>query len=70
MDWWTSTQTQTDFGREIEAQLGLSARWNSANNKAFEAMSWNAEDLDVIREMRQHYREVPVVLGGYLTDAI
>ena len=67
MDWWTSTQTQTDFGREIEAQLGLSARWNSANNKAFEAMSWNAEDLDVIREMRQHYREVPVVLGGYFT---
>ena len=54
-------------GREIEALLGSSARWNSANVEAFCNMPWPQEDLAVIQEMWPFYREVPVVLGGYFT---
>lgn len=67
LQWWTEAQTQTDFGREIEALLGSSARWNSANVEAFCNMPWPQEDLAVIQEMWPFYREVPVVLGGYFT---
>lgn len=68
VSWWTSDETQTTFGREIEALVGLSARWNSANIHAFESMAWDPDDLEVIQEMWNHYREVPVVLGGYFTS--
>ncbi len=67
VNWWTSDETQTTFGREIEALVGQSARWNSANVHAFESMAWDQDDLEVIKEMWKHYREVPVVLGGYFT---
>ena len=30
-------------------------------------MAWAQDDLEVIKEMWKHYREVPVVLGGYFT---
>jgi ABC-type glycerol-3-phosphate transport system substrate-binding protein len=68
LKWWTSTEVQSQFGRELEALVGVQARWNTANIEAFLSLPWNAEDLKVLEEQWKWYREMPVVLGGYFTQ--
>ena len=29
--WWTSTEVQTRYAEELEALLGVEAKWNTAN---------------------------------------
>jgi len=68
LKWWSSEEIQARFAREVEALIGAEARWNTANKKAFESLSWKSDDLAVIEEQWVWAREVPVVLGGYFTD--
>jgi len=67
LKWWSSTEIQTQFAREVEALMGAEARWNTANLEAFRNLPWNESDLRVIEEMWKWAKETPVVLGGYYT---
>ena len=67
MKWWADADTQVRFGREIEALLGASARYNTANRDAFSRLSWSADDIEVLGaqwDQTVGIREVP---GGYYT---
>ena len=67
MKWWVSADSQVRFGREIEALLGSSARYATANTKALEQLSWNSSQLAVLKravEQAVGYREIA---GGYYT---
>ena len=68
LKWWTSAETQSQYGYEIEALMGETARWNTSNIEAFSMMPWSAEDLKVIKESWDWNREAPVVLGGYFNS--
>lgn len=63
--WWGDSETQTRFGSEMEAVLGTSARYETANIKSFEELAWSAEQREVIRKMREWTVCVPEVAGGY-----
>ena len=65
--WWTSTETQLRYGVELEALLGVEARWNTANVEALRGMAWPRADIAAIAEQWQWFQERPVVLGGYFT---
>jgi len=65
--WWTSTEVQLRYGVELEALLGVEARWNTANVDALQEMSWPRNDIQAITEQWQWFQERPVVLGGYYT---
>jgi ABC-type glycerol-3-phosphate transport system substrate-binding protein len=65
--WWTSAETQTKFGREVEGRIGSHARWLSSNAEAFSGMPWNRDDLKVIQSSWSAIVETPNVLGGYFT---
>jgi ABC-type glycerol-3-phosphate transport system substrate-binding protein len=67
MKWWISEDTQTRFGREIEALLGASARYATANKKAFKNLSWSAENVKVLEEQWNHTVGIREVPGGYFT---
>ena len=67
LKWYTSVDTQLEYGRELEALIGSSARWNTANTEAFSNLPWNQEELNVIEYMWDWVKETPVVLGGYMT---
>ena len=67
MKWWAEVDTQVRFGREIEALLGASARYNTANRDAFSRLSWSVQDIEVLAaqwDQTVGIREVP---GGYYT---
>lgn len=67
MKWWTSTESQVRFGREIEAVLGSSARYATANLAAIEQLAWSEEQLAVIREQMTWAVGFREVAGGYYT---
>ena len=65
--WWTSTESQVQFGQELEALLGVEARWNTANVEAFTQLPWPEDDLKALTDQWKYYKEQPYVLGGYFT---
>ena len=65
--WWTSTEIQLRYGVELEALLGVEARWNTANVEALQSMAWPRQDIAAITEQWRWFQERPVVLGGYYT---
>lgn len=67
MKWWAKADTQVRFGREIEALLGSSARYATANRDAFVQLSWSAENLAVLNEQWDNTFGIREVPGGYFT---
>lgn len=68
LKWWSSAEVQTRFAKEVEAMIGQEARWNTANKEAFVSLSWGADDIRTIQEEWRWAREMPTVLGGYMTQ--
>ncbi|MBR4073467.1 MAG: extracellular solute-binding protein [Clostridia bacterium] len=67
LKWWTSAETQADYGIEIEALQGPSARWATANTEAFKNLPWAARISKIIEEQWQNVKGVPQIAGGYYT---
>ncbi len=67
MKWWAKPETQVRFGREIEALLGSSARYATANRDAFSKLSWSLDDIEVLNEQWDWTRGIREVPGGYFT---
>lgn len=68
LQWWSSADVQTRFGREMESILGASGRYATANVEAFQSLAWSRSELSILstqREQTQSNREVP---GGYYTN--
>lgn len=68
LQWYMSTEIQTEFGLNLEQYYGETFRWNTANVQAFAQMPWKPQDLNVILEQWKWTKEVPQVPGGYMTD--
>ncbi len=68
MKWWMSAEVQTRYAQELQALIGVEARWNTANVEALENLPWPREDIAAIQEQWKWFKERPVVLGGYFTD--
>lgn len=67
MKWWASTETQVRFGREMEAVLGSSARYATANVEALKQLSWKAAQIEVLENSLNETIGVPEVPGSYYT---
>ena len=67
MKWWAEPDTQVRFGREIEALLGSSARYATANRDAFSQLSWSYNDINVLNEQWDSTVGIREVPGGYYT---
>jgi len=67
MKWWVSSETQLRFGREMEALLGASARYATANKEALRQLSWNSKQIKVLEESMESTVGVPEVPGSYYT---
>ncbi len=66
--WWTDEATQQRYATELEALLGVEARWNTSNIEALRSLPWPQEDINAIFEQWQWFQEQPVVLGGYFSQ--
>ena len=67
LKWWMSEETQTRYGRELEAILGTGARWNTANVEAFFSLPWDSRHAQIIKAQMESAQEQLIVPGGYFT---
>ena len=65
--WYTSSDAQERYTRDLAAFIGPEARWCSANIKAFDSLSWENNLKEVITEQRKWYKDQYNVVGGYIT---
>lgn len=67
MKWWASADAQVRFGREMEALLGSSARYATANREAFVQLAWSADDIEALEEQWNQTVGIREIPGGYYT---
>ncbi len=67
MKWWVSCETQVRYGREMEALLGASARYATANLEALKQLSWNAQQIEILEKSLDETVGIPEVPGSYFT---
>ena len=67
MKWWVSTDVQVRFGREMEALLGASARYATANVEALKQLAWNTQQIKILEASMDETVGVPEVPGSYYT---
>ena len=67
LKWWTSAETQTLYGREMESLMGSSARVATANQEALANLSWPIRDYKELSSQIGHIQGIPQVPGGYYT---
>ena len=60
-------QVRSRFGREIEAVLGASARYPTANRQALRELSWSSYHLGILEEAMREAVGFREVAGGYYT---
>lgn len=65
LKWWVSAETQAAFGNQVEQNLGIAARYGTANLKAFEQLPWIPEQADVIRRQREQTVAIEQIPGSY-----
>nr|WP_239588125.1 extracellular solute-binding protein [Gracilibacillus alcaliphilus] len=67
LKWWTETETQILFGREMESLLGEAARYPTANMEALEELPWPVADYQKLDTQWEWVQGIPQIPGGYFT---
>ncbi len=68
MKWWASADTQATFASELEAVMGASARYATANKVTFDTLSWSSKEASALKEQWKSAFGLPEVAGGYYTS--
>ena len=65
LKWWSSADTQTQYGTELECILGPAARYNTANLEAFERLPWTNDEITSLKGQLENAYAVPQIPGSY-----
>ena len=65
LDWFTSDEIQSTYGREIEDALGSISRYTSANVNAFKSLPWGNEKRELLEQQRKEIKALNEISGNY-----
>ncbi|MBR4761063.1 MAG: extracellular solute-binding protein [Clostridia bacterium] len=63
--WWTGAEAQSAYGTELEATLGVAARYDTANIEAFESIGWTKEESAALKSQWSQVTDIPQIPGNY-----
>ena len=63
--WFTSTDIQVDYGKQIEALMGPLGRFDTANIEALEQLPWSTAEYEKISSQQSYLKEVPIIPASY-----
>lgn len=63
--WFTDTDTQVQYGTQIEGLLGKLGRFDTANLEALGQLSWSNDELERLRDQQEELVEIPVIPSSY-----
>lgn len=67
LKWWTGSDVQILFARELESIMGTAARYAPANIEALYQIPWGVDDFEKLMEQWEWVRGIPEVPGSYMT---
>lgn len=65
MQWWVTEDAQYEYGIELEATLGIAARYNTANLAAAQRLPWTTKELTAIMDQWENTVGYEEQVGGY-----
>lgn len=65
MEWWVGEDAQYEYGIELEATLGVAARYNTANLAAAQRLPWTTKELTAIMDQWNNVVGNEEQVGGY-----
>ncbi len=65
IDWFTSDEIQSRYGRDIEDSLGQIQRYTSANVNAFKSLPWGVKERTLLEEQRSYIVSLNEISGNY-----
>ncbi|MDO4926005.1 MAG: extracellular solute-binding protein, partial [Turicibacter sp.] len=68
LKWWTSTETQIEFGLRLQVTYGDEYLWNTANQEAYAQLPWDSDHKETILAQTQWLIEAPRVPGTYMLE--
>ncbi len=68
MKWFSSAETQEQYGNELESIMGIAARYQTANIQALYHIPWSTKDFKILMEQWQLTKGIPEVPGSYMTS--
>ncbi len=63
--WWSQAEAQTRYANDIEAAMGISARYATANLKTLRSLGWTTKELAILEEQFSYLEFIPIVPGNY-----
>ncbi len=66
--WWSSTETQAEFGQSMQIIYGDEYMWTTANMEAFAQLPIDQDDKEVIMEFAKNVVDVARVPGTYMLE--
>lgn len=66
--WWSSSETQAEFGQTIQITYGSEYMWPTANMEAFSLLPWDTADKEIIKSWAENVVDVARVPGTYLLE--
>lgn len=63
--WWTDTDAQVLFGKQLESIMGSAARYATANMEAVYQMTWTDSEYRTLLKQWESVEGIPEVPGGY-----
>jgi len=68
LKWWTDTETQLKFGKELEILYGEAGRWPTANTEAFNRLTWKKDTISKLNAQKEYIKGLDEIPGGYMTS--
>lgn len=68
LKWWSSGETQSDYGTELEASLGVAARYDTANKEAFDSIGWTEAESETLKSQWELVTDIPQIPGNYFVS--
>ncbi len=66
MKWWVSAEVQTAYAKDLEATMGIAARYTPANVVAINNLGWSSSELAILNESLKFVYFEPQIPGNYL----
>lgn len=63
--WWAGSEAQSSYGTELEASLGVAARYDTANIKAFDSIGWTESEASVLKAQWAEVTDIKQIPGNY-----
>lgn len=63
--WWSGSQAQERYGKDLEAVMGTAARYAAANLETFKKLDWSQDEQAILLKQIERMEYIPIVPGNY-----